>query len=509
MAQFFLRTIKTAGSASLYVVVNRPKYGVRWKLNTGISVEVATWTRAQSSAKSLMKYYDSEEGRAVREKTDKAERVIDEYFKGLGKKAAEKKELERRLAQLVNTDIEAQRKKLDELRADKLKLRVELAARKKTEVLAYYEDFMEGITNGEIRHSDNARYTARSLVAWRTFGVNLKGFLKKNGLERLTFDDITKRTATAFVTYCEDKEMMKTTISILISNFRKLCNHAAESGVNTNAVSLKVWKTHLAKDGEKRAEIALTDEEISAIYDLPLTGKLEECRDIWVLGYFSAQRVSDFSVLTKDNFLINADGTPVISLRQQKTGAEVEVPIIDDRVFELGEKYAWTFPRWTRDALNRKIKLVCKLLVSDVPSFAAWESTLLTANERKLERWFMDARNRVAAGERLRGEDAKRFKKCAAYAAEHESGEYLFLRDYKGDVIRQRWELVTCHTTRRSAITNLHRTGLLSDREIMSVSGHQTLRSYEIYMKVQKSERATSIYEKMKRAKEVKMKKEA
>ena len=95
------------------------------------------------------------------------------------------------------------------------------------------------------------------------------------------------------------------------------------------------------------------------------------------------------------------------------------------------------------------------------------------------------------------------------YATEHESGDMLYKRDYQGRVIRLRWELVGCHTSRSSLITSLHKSGLLTDREIMSVSGHSTLKSFETYLKVKSTERASSIYEKIKKAKEIKMKKEA
>lgn len=510
MAKFYLRTQKTDGESNLYIDVNRPKYGIRWKVNTRIRVSVSAWTKAQTTAKSLIKYFSTEEGKAVQEKTDLCEKVIKAYFDNIKSAAeADKTELESQINDIVNTDINEKREALEELRIDESKVKAEKELHRLGEVLSYYESFFEGIQNGSVRHGDNKRYSNSSISAWRTFGNHLKGFLKANHIESLHFNDITKRTATAFVTYLESEELMKATIGQQVNHFRKLCNIAAEDGTNPNAVSLRVWKSHDQKDSDKRAEIALTDGEIDALYNLKLTGYNEQCRDVWMMGYFSAQRVSDYSKFGKDNFTINPDGTPVIKVRQQKTDIELEIPILDDRVFEICKKYNYKFPVLNRDAINRGIKAACKILSESVPSLKAWEVTLLAAKERDKERWYMEARKRVAAGEKLHGEESKRFKRCMEYAIEHESGEYLYKRDYKGDVIRQRWELVTCHTTRRSMITNLHRTGLFSDREIMSVSGHSTIGSYERYMKVKKTERATSIYEKMKKAKEIELKKEA
>ena len=67
-------------------------------------------------------------------------------------------------------------------------------------------------------------------------------------------------------------------------------------GYNKNAVSLRVWKDRTVKETEKRAEIYLTDEEIDAMYAMKLTGMNEIVRDIFLLGYFSCQRYSDYSL---------------------------------------------------------------------------------------------------------------------------------------------------------------------------------------------------------------------
>ena len=507
---FSLRTTKTDGKSNLYILVNRPKFGVRWMLNTGIKVSVSNWNDSFKSAKALSKYLATEEGKSVHEKTDLCAQVVEAYFSDMKQgEQADKGELESLINDIVNTDLKEKREELEELRQDERKIKAEQELHRLGEVLSYYNTFFDGIKNGSVRHGDNKRYSESTISAWRTFGEHLKGYLMAEHKEHLHFDDITTRTATSFVTYCEREELMKGTIGQLVNHFRKLCNIAAEEGINSNAVSLRIWKSHDQKESDKRAEIALTDGEVDALYNLSLTGYNEKCRDLWMLGYFSAQRVSDYSKFGKDNFGVNPDGTPVIRVRQKKTNLELDVPILDERVFEICEKYKYHFPSLGRDAINRGIKEACKILSESVPTLKEWEVTLLSKKERDKERWFIETRKRVAEGEKLHGEESKRYRKCLEYANEHDSGEFLYKRDYKGEVIRQRWELVSCHTTRRSMITNLHRTGLLSDREIMSISGHKTLNSYEKYMKVKKEERAASIYEKMKKAKEIQLKKEA
>lgn len=509
MGRFYLRTTKKDGESILYIDVNRPKYGVRWKVNTRIKVSIPAWTKAQTTAKAMNNYLSTDEGKAVKEKTDMCENVIKEYFDSLKNTSeANKEKLEVQVNEIVNTDINEKREELDKLKIEEKKIEEEKKRHSLGEILVYYESFFDGIQNGSVRHGDNKRYSESTISAWRTFGNHLRGFLNAIHSENLHFDDITKRTATSFVSFLEGEELMKGTIGQQINHFRKLCNIAAEDGMNSNAVSLRVWKSHDQKDSDKRAEIVLSDMEVDALYSLNLSGYVEQCRDLWILGYFSAQRVSDYSNFSRDNFGINEDGTPIIRLRQKKTETELEVPIFDERVFEICDKYHYRFPNLKRDAINRGIKMACKMLAESVPTLNQWEVTLLAAKERDKELWYIDTKKRVEAGEKLHGEESKRFKRLQEYATEHDSGDMLYKRDYQGRVIRQRWELVSCHTTRRSMITTLHKSGLFSDREIMSVSGHSTIKSYEKYMKVKKAERATEIFNKFKKAKEIKLKKE-
>ena len=442
MAKFFIRSAAKSGNANLYVKVARPKLGVQWMINTEISVSVNEWTKAQSGAKYLTKYFTTEEGKKVQRLMATVEDVIKMFFDG------------------DSVDNDSKESLINEIHAVKAKAAEE--KNKLCKVLNYYEYFQKGIEDGSIRHGEQKRYKKNSISRWLTFGKHLKGFLEYRHNLNITFEDIDRRTAAAFVTFLESDGLMKATIAQQTNHFRKLCNMAAEDGKNRNGTSLKVWKSHEQKDEEKRAEIVLSDDEINALYNLKLSGYVEQCRDLWILGFFSGQRVSDFSNFSKDNFIVNGYGTPVIRLRQIKTETEVEVPTLNE-----------------------------------------WDVTLLCAKERNKEKWYMETKRKVKAGEVLQGEELKRYRRCEEYAKEHESGEFLYRRNYKGEVIRQRWELVTCHTSRRSMITTLHKSGLLSDREIMSISGHSTIKNFEKYMKVKKAERATSIYEKFKKAKEI------
>ena len=505
MANFFLQTTKKSGTATLYVRLNRPSQGVtQWYVNTGIKVDVVEWTKAQSGAKYLAKYLSTEEGKKVQTKTDIVDGVIKNFFDGIKTVNEKSKDLLcERIKAVVRLDSDKAEEEVRQRKYEEEQQRLCMVAN-------YYADFMQRISNGELRQGrDNSKYRQSSLSVWKTFGNHLTSYLKYKRCTDITFDAINKSFADGFTNFLESKGLMLGTINQQVNCFRRLCSAAAEDEKNKNLISLKVWHSHEEKDADKRAEIVLSESEIDELYNMKLDGLREQVRDMWCLGYFCAQRVSDYSRLTRDNFSKTRGGEDVIVLQQQKTGKELIIPILDDRVFEICKKYNYKFPSLTRDTQNRFIKIVAKELSETVPSLKEWSRTLLALRERNKEESYISMRKRIEAGEKLHGEESKRDKRMAQYAAEHESGDMLYKRDNSGAVIRQRWELITCHTSRRSQVTNMYDSGIFDVKDIMSVSGHTTIRNFERYLKRDAVSQAESIAEKARRAKEVKMKKEA
>ena len=70
-----------------------------------------------------------------------------------------------------------------------------------------------------------------------------------------------------------------------------------------------------------------------------------------------------------------------------------------------------------------------------------------------------------------------------------------------------KYELVTSHTARRSGATNLYKLGVLSDQEIRSITGHQSQKVFESYIRIGISEQAQRVGDKILAAKKAKKKK--
>ena len=502
MAKFFLRTSKKRGTATLYMSVNRPSQGmVNWYINTSVTVDIEAWNKAQKSAKSMMAFFATENGKRAQDMMSKVEGVVRELLdNGAISGNGDKANIEREIMGIVDGDAIKAMEEVEKRKREEEDKRLCIIAN-------YYDYFFDGISNGTMLKGNRRVYEENSVTGWRTFGKHLKGYLKKRKCEGMTFEDINRSFADGFTLYLEKEGMMAGTINQQIICFRRLCNAAAVDEKNRNLISVKVWHECEVDESEKRAKIVLSDEEVNALYDMQLTGLKEKVRDVWVLGYLSAQRVSDYSAFTKDNFKTTANGYGVIALRQKKTKRGVIVPITDERVMELCNKYNYDFPRLPRDTINKYIKMVAKELSVTMPSLCEWETTAISVRERQKEEVFIEMRKRVEAGEKLHGEEAKRYRRMNAYAQEHESGDKLWKRDYAGNVIKQRWELVCCHTSRRSAVTSMYDAGLYDIKDMMSVSGHKTLTNFEKYINRGAIEQAERIAEKAAKAMEIAMRK--
>lgn len=503
--KFFLRTTQSKGTANLYTRINRKNLGItNWYLCTHINVDIEAWNKAQKSLKSQSAYYATPEGAKVQEQINKVEGVIkDAFLSGLVSSSEDKIKLEQEIGNIINEEgIKA--------KEETSKRQKEREEKRLCIIVNYYEYFFKGIKEKTIRQKrGNKTYQDGSVTVWRVFGDYLNNYLKLNGWESRTFEEIDKAFADGFVIYLENLGLMPSTINKQITCFRRLCYSAAEDSKNKNLTSVRVWHERELKDKEKRAEIALSDKEINELYKMKLDGIRAKVRDIWVLGYFTAQRVSDYTKLTKDNFSETKNGVSVITLTQQKTGNDVVIPILDNRVFDICKKYRYRFPKLNKRDINRYIKDVLCELSETVPSLKELYRTQLSMKEREKEEGFIRMEKRIISGEKLHGEELKYYKQMKAYSVTHQSGNKLWKRDSAGYVIKYKWELVSSHTSRRSAVTSLYETNLLNAKDIMSISGHTTLKNFEGYIKRGAIEQAESIAEKMAQIKKVSlMKKE-
>lgn len=506
MANFFIRTDKKEGRATLYVRVQKAKPKIDWRyINTGIVVSIADWLKyyVNGSPSDWNAYTKPGSiGAELKDKMDKVDETINLLFnEGRIKSDDDKHIVADALFELANHDA--------------IKVRNEIRERKREEeqrryhsVIPCCESFIKGITDGSIKDTRSGRrYTEGTIKNWGTFLGYLKGYAR----EDITFEEITPEWIARFRLFLEKQGLMPTTVNKHFGTGQKLCNYAALKGWNKNAVSLRAWQMQTVKKNEKQTEIYLNEEELDALYLMPLEGQRDKVRDLFFLGVFSGQRVSDFSQFSRHNFTKTDRGTNIIRLTQKKTGNSVEAPILDARCYEILRKYDYQSPEVPLQRVNLILKEVFKELAKSVPSLMAEYPTAMTRREKDAEATYLRLCAKAMNNEPMTNNERAEYRRLKLYAKEHD-GDPVYRRDGRGNIIKYKYELITSHTARRSAITNLSKAGILTDREIMAISGHASLENLEKYIKTGLSERADEIFEKVsgaKKAKEIKLKREA
>lgn len=187
--------------------------------------------------------------------------------------------------------------------------------------------------------------------------------------------------------------------------------------------------TKFRKETEKVENIYLSSEEIRSIEELSLIGAKAKARDLFVIGCYTALRYSDIIHLS----LKDIDGNGIIHLKQEKTEGEVAIPCAPAVLAAL-ERNGGEAPSMALPLYNRLLKEICR-----------------------------EAGICEVVGIKRHGEKDKQYF--------------------------EKWELVSSHTARRSAATNMYKSGIPAI-SIMKITGHTSEKIFLDYIKISKDENA-------------------
>lgn len=459
MGNYFLRTKKEKGTASVYLRVQKRNPKLNILVCSKVSVDIQQWDKVTQDVAKWNDYCKTQDGRKVKETLDSISSAIDNLIsQGIYDKARIDEVVE---AIVFREERERQRIQEEEERQEQERLRQikeqEEEARK-ADVILFLENFLEGIKNGRIKNGAE-NYTLNTCKVWSNFLGILKRFIQ---ISPFTWKDINKALADRFVSFMEKNGYMVTSINKYIICFKAMIQNAMDQELHNNLIALRAFSKKKIQETDKAKEIYLTKTELQALYEMPLEGLKDKVRDVFLVGCYTCQRFSDYARLEKENFTTTAKGTKVVRIVQEKTGNDVVIPILNDNLLHIAEKYGYDIPKVNDVILNRYIKQILKELSSTVPSLARKERTLLTMKEREKEK----------------------------------QGLVSFERDNKGYVIKPRYELVSSHTARRSGITNLYLSGNFDTYQMMSISGHRDEKTFYEYIKLSSDEVADSIAQK-------------
>ena len=217
------------------------------------------------------------------------------------------------------------------------------------------------------------------------------------------------------------KKYQKSTALKKLADLKTICNDAEFYGIETNPQFKKIQSS---KPNNENI-LYLNPKELKQIEDaVILNDALKNARKFLLLGCNIGQRGGDLLQLDETNF-INRNGLEVIELKQQKTGKNVVIPVLEKtkEILKTGLPY-----KISTQKFNKYIKEICKIAeINDLI-----KGSKITVTEK--------------------GKGNKEKRKI--------SGLY------------PKWQLMASHVCRRSFASNLY--GTLPTPLIMSITAHSS-----------------------------------
>ncbi len=259
--------------------------------------------------------------------------------------------------------------------------------------------------------------------------------------KRVDFDTITIDFYDDFKRFMiVEKNYAINTIGRYFNTLITLMNEATERGLNSN---LAYKSRRFIVDKEETENIFLNDNELVEMYELDLTDipKLDNARDLFLIGCYTGLRFSDYQELdlkklTKENTL---------EVRQKKTQKRLTIPFYHPIVLEIKEKYNGK----THNSLPRPI------------------------SNQKLNKYIKEV------GAKVNSLNAKVDKNITR------GGVKVILQ-------KPKYSFITTHTARRSFASNLVLKGK-NIFDIMEATGHQSEKAFRNYVKIEARDKVQRI----------------
>lgn len=300
----------------------------------------------------------------------------------------------------------------------------------------FADDFIERKEN-QSNHMSSVKLSPITVRSYKQTINRIREFNQKNNYN-LDFESIDLNFYYAFIKYLEKHGYSINTIGKHIKNLVTILNRATEDGINKH---FKYKHSEFRTVSMETFSIYLTEKDIDAMYNLDLSKSKnwELARDIFLIGYYTGQRISDYNGIKKEQ-IKNFDGQEVFEFTQQKTGKRLYVPV-HSRIREIMDKRYNGFPppKLNNPDLNEYIKKI--------------------GGKAEINELVTVVKN---IGGKKTSESIPKYK------------------------------LIVSHTARRSFCTNAY-LSKMPVIDIMSISGHSTEREFYKYIKVTPQERAVKI----------------
>ncbi len=447
---YSIGAVKKDGKAPIFIRVQSKKLKVNILRKTNLSVLPSVWNMDRNSY-AFKKYKTSEEG-------NKLFSILDEIEHNINGKLGENIKLSSSDVQQIIENIIYKEIIEEQRRQQEEQERMAAEANKMT-LNKFIEAFRRQIKDGS-RQTDKGTNYAPGTVRAINAALNQFSYFQKETGREYDFNDIDMQFYYDFTAYLKKKNYAINTVGKCVKELKAILYCAETEGYHTNGKykDKKFKGTRVEVDS-----IYLPKEDLDRIMaaDLSRFGKGHEiARDIFMVGVWTAQRVSDYNNINKSDIntltknIMHEDPDPknpgetiawiekkvitYINIRQKKTGTKVTVPCSSELKTIL-EKYDYQIPHIEDQVLNRYLKDICK-----------------------------------AAG----------------------LTEKILIETTKGGTPikeeKEKWELVHSHTARRTGATLMYLSGM-DPFDIMKITGHTSPMMLKKYIKADQLEVVSKI----------------
>lgn len=369
---YYIKKEVRSGMTPVFIRVRSRKLNVDVKLSTTLEVDARRWNAAAEKASTFANFRKSEAAKPLFAKLDKIETLIEGRLNDNEIITSEK--AKKIIDSVIYEEANEAKRKAEEEKAKRE------AASKKMTLNKFIVKYKEEVENGGRQTEQGKNYSPSSVKAIRG-ALNQFEYFQKEKKRTYDFKDIDMEFYYAYTAYLKKKEYSINSIGKCIKILKGVMAAAESEGYHNN---------HIFKDRKFKGarvdidSIYLTREELDKMMNVDIS-KLspghEQARDIFMVGVWTAQRVSDYNNIHKEDFKtlvknvmkeepdpenpgqmrawIEKEEVTYLNIRQQKTGAKVSIPC-NSQLKAILEKYDYQMPHLEDQVINRYIKEVAK-----------------------------------------------------------------------------------------------------------------------------------------------------
>ena len=329
-----------------------------------------------------------------------------------------------------------------------------------SELVLEGKDVNNGILRSILDRLTNRNIESEDIVNQNNFFVFAHEFVeeKRGSIEYVTLL-IYKQSLKKLESFSNSKTSIDFTSFTrpVLNDFKRFLEVEQEFKLNTISKHFKSLKT-IVLEGKRRGligdvdlrlfsipteeptKIYLSENELRKMKDLDLSNDMtmQLARDIFLVGCYTGQRISDYNRLSGID-IVEKDGVHFFEILQKKSGVKVNCPITIELREIMARYNNQPPPKLSDQKINKYLKLI----------------------GRKLN-----------------------------------MNEDILCHDTKGGVkrtyTRPKWEMLESHTARRSFCTNYY-LKRMSIQDIMHISGHKTEKEFLKYIRITSDERTRHI----------------